>query len=74
MNYISISQLKHSLGILETLFQIFPLLLEELCVSHFDGLEVKKWGHSVLFGHFIRKQITEDTDDQSTHCISSFAR
>lgn len=74
MNYISNSQLKHSLGILETLFQVFSFLLEEMCVSLFDGLKVKIWDHSVFFGRFIQKWNTEDTDDQSNLCISSFAR
>lgn len=41
MNYVSNSQLKQSLGILETPFQIFPALLEEICVSHLNGLKVK---------------------------------
>lgn len=74
MNYISNSQLKHSLDILETLFQIFPFLLGEVCVTHFNGLKVKIQSHSIFFGHFIQKWSTEDTDDQSNPCISSFAR
>lgn len=73
MNYISSSQLKHSLDILETLFQIFPFLLEEMWVSHINGLKVKIQSHSVFFGHFIQKN-TEDTDDHSNLYVSSFVR
>lgn len=74
MNYISNSQLKHSLDILEALFQIFLFLLEEICVSHLNGLKVKIQGHYVFFGHFIQRWSTEDTDDQGNLSISSFAR
>lgn len=71
MNCISNSQLKHSLGILEALFQIFPDLLEEVCVSHLNGLKAKMQGNSVLFRHFMQRWNTEDTDEQSNLCISA---
>lgn len=31
-------------------FQIFPFLLGEVCVTHFNGLKVKVQGHSIFFG------------------------
>lgn len=69
MNYVSNSQLKHSLGMLATLFQIFPVLVEEICVSHLNGLKVKIQSHSVLFGDLIQRWSTEDTDGRA---ISAF--
>lgn len=70
MNYVSNTELKHSLGILETFFQIFPVLLEEICLL-LSGLKVKMQSLSVLFGHFVQSWSIEDTDDQSNAWICS---